>query len=95
MAEIKEEQAKKKLTKKERESRNVKIYNVPRGKGHDKLIERLIRKRQIFNPDRDDRNVDIDNVPKTERHRSYIKKAKTSRFLKINFNFHNTIMRAI
>ena len=54
-----------KLTKKERESRNVKICNVPRGKGHDELIQKLIRKRQIFKPDRDDRNVDIDDVPKT------------------------------
>ena len=88
-------QPKKKLTKKEREARNVKIYNVPRGKGHEKVINRLIRKRQIFNPDRDDRNVDIDNVPKTERHRKYINKAKASRFFKENFNYHNTVMRAI
>ena len=95
MAEVKEKQTKHKLTKKEREERNVKIYNVPRGKGHEKTIKRLIHKRQIFNPGKDERNVDIDNVPKTERHRSYIAKAKTSRFFRMNFNYHNNVMRGI
>ena len=88
-------QAKRKLTKKEREARNVKIHNVPRGKGHERILKHLIRRRQLFNPGKDERNVDFENVPKTERHRSFITKAKASRFIKVNFNFHNTMMRVI
>ena len=84
-----------KLSKAEWEARNVKIHNVPRGKGHDKLIKRLIHVRQLFNPGKDERNVDFENVPKTDRHRKYMLQAKASRFVRENFSYHNNMMRII
>ena len=84
-----------KLTKEERAKRNVKISKVPKGSSHQKIIKRLVRRRQIFNPEEDTINVSYENVPKSQYHQKYINKAKSARFLRENFSYRNNVFRAI